>query len=424
MRVLFTVIPEKTIFLSMVPLAWAMRTAGHEVLVASQPRFASVITQAGLTAVPVGRDLDPLRLARLRPGQVEAERAGLHPPWDVAVDPGSAAWDRLLPGHVDAVALGHQPDNVPMIAGLVEFARHWRPDLVIWEPLSYAGGIAARASGAAHARLLWSLDVFGVTRYHFLRVMAGLAPELQADPLADWLAGYGRKYGFDYGEDLALGQFTIDQLPASLRMATDLRHVSMQYIPYGGPAVVPDWLRAPPDRPRIALTLGTTAADVATFDVPVADILEALADLDLEVVATLPDAEQRRLPRIPDNARVVPFVPLHALVPTCAAVVNHAGPGTLLTTARYGVPQLTLPWSFDEPELARRTAAQGAALVIHAGRATGARVTGSVLRLLREPGFRDHAVRLRDEIRALPTPHRLVPRIEELAAEHRPAAVA
>jgi hypothetical protein len=30
-RVLFTVNPERTIFLSMVPLAWALRTAGHEV---------------------------------------------------------------------------------------------------------------------------------------------------------------------------------------------------------------------------------------------------------------------------------------------------------------------------------------------------------------------------------------------------------
>ena len=58
MRVLFVTSPEKTIFLSMVPMAWALRTAGHEVRVASRPGFANVITQAGLTAVPAGRDTD------------------------------------------------------------------------------------------------------------------------------------------------------------------------------------------------------------------------------------------------------------------------------------------------------------------------------------------------------------------------------
>ena len=56
MRVLFTVNPEKAHYFAMVPLAWALRTAGHEVRVASQPRFADEITQSGLTAVPVGRD--------------------------------------------------------------------------------------------------------------------------------------------------------------------------------------------------------------------------------------------------------------------------------------------------------------------------------------------------------------------------------
>ena len=35
-----------------------LRTAGHEVRFACQPKFASVVTQAGLTAVPAGRDGD------------------------------------------------------------------------------------------------------------------------------------------------------------------------------------------------------------------------------------------------------------------------------------------------------------------------------------------------------------------------------
>ena len=48
MRVLFATYPERTHFLAMVPLAWALRTAGHEVRVASQPTFTDVITRAVL----------------------------------------------------------------------------------------------------------------------------------------------------------------------------------------------------------------------------------------------------------------------------------------------------------------------------------------------------------------------------------------
>ena len=39
MRILFASIAEKTHFLGMVPLAWALQTAGHEVRVASQPEM-------------------------------------------------------------------------------------------------------------------------------------------------------------------------------------------------------------------------------------------------------------------------------------------------------------------------------------------------------------------------------------------------
>ncbi len=77
MRVLFTGYPEKTHFLAMAPLAWALRTAGHEVVFASQPGFARVITQAGLTAVAVGRDSDHARMMQLDRRSHASGRTGL-----------------------------------------------------------------------------------------------------------------------------------------------------------------------------------------------------------------------------------------------------------------------------------------------------------------------------------------------------------
>jgi glycosyltransferase (activator-dependent family) len=424
MRVLFTTYSERSLLQAMVPLAWALRTAGHEVRLASQPALTDEITQAGLTAVPVGRDRGTWRLAEMDVEGREAEREGLPDPYNAAaLDPGSLDWGAMRAGYEYLIELWHKYDNFPMIAGLVDYARHWQPDLVIWEPTTYAGPIAAKACGAAHARLLWSLDVFGVTRERYLRVKRQQLPEDRADPMAEWLAPYARSYGFEFAEDMITGQFTIDQLPNSLSMQADLHYLQMQYVPYGGPAVVPKWLWAHPTRPRVALTLGITATDrFAGYVVSVKDVLDALADLDIEVVATIAEAEQARLGPIPDNVRLVTYVPLHALVPTCAAVIHHAGPGTLLTTALHPTPQLAVPWDFDEPELARRLADQGAALTIHASQATGHTIRESLLRLLHEPTFRHHATQLTNDIRALPTPNQLVGQLEELTAKYRTAS--
>jgi UDP:flavonoid glycosyltransferase YjiC (YdhE family) len=111
---------------------------------------------------------------------------------------------------------------------------------------------------------------------------------------------------------------------------------------------------------------------------------------------------------------VVSYVPWHTLVPTCTAVIHHAGAATLATTARYPVPQLALHFHADQPILARKLAQHGAGLEIHTTQATGASVREALLRLLTEPAFRNRATHLRDEIHALPTPNELVPQLEGL----------
>ncbi|MFF0744472.1 activator-dependent family glycosyltransferase [Streptomyces sp. NPDC004111] len=423
MRVLFTTTPDKSLFQQMVPLAWALRTAGHEVRVACQPSFAAVVTQAGLTAVPVGNERSVWRLPQLRPEHTEAERDGLGIPYNAAErPPEDLDWATMLEGYERVVGRWHKNDNFPVTADLVAFSRAWKPDLILWEPLSYAGAIAAKACGAAHARLLWSIDVLGLTRARFLELKS-LRPESERkDPLADWLGSYARKYGAEFSESMTTGHFSIDQFPASLRMtAPGHRYVPMRYVPYGGPVSVPDWLREPPARPRVALTLGIAATNrFAGYVANVPDILDSLADLDIEVVATLAESEQRKLTRpVPGNVRVVSYVPLHVLVPTCHAVINHAGPGTFLTTAINGVPQVAVPWDFDEPELARRAAAQGSVLALRADGATGQAVRESLIKVLCEPGYVSAAAQLAAQFQALPSPNELVVRLEELTERYR-----
>ncbi|MFF8791160.1 activator-dependent family glycosyltransferase [Streptomyces sp. NPDC015125] len=418
MRILFTCYPERTHFLLMAPLAWALRTAGHEVRVACQPKMTEAITQAGLTAVPVGSDRDLWQVfgrlkgagARLRPGLAEPYDAVERRPEDITLE-------SLREGYRVRIDAAHKMTNAPLAGALVEYAQRWRPDLVIWEPLTFAGAIAAKAVGAAHARMLIGADVYGLTRHHFLRLNSGQGHRQGDDPLADWLGGYARKYGEEFTEDMVTGQFSIDLLPPSLQVhAPDLDYRSVRFTPYGGPAVVPRWLWEPPRRPRVALTLGLTVSDHGlAYPVDVQDILDAVGDLDIELVATVSDAVRQRLQRIPDNARLVPYVPMQALLPTCTAVIHHAGVGTLTTAALYGVPQLTLPWDVDQPLLSARLAAHGAGLTTHATRATGPAVRESLLRLLEDEVFRRRAHDLREELVAVPPANSLVQELEERA---------
>jgi glycosyltransferase (activator-dependent family) len=419
MRVLFTTYPEKTHFMLMAPLAWALRTAGHEVRVAVQPKFTDEVTQAGLTAVPLGSNRDLWQILDRFPGWLTDSGVGWPAPYDVAErDPDDVTWAELTSGYERQLTRWHKPTNVPLIADLVTFARHWEPDLVLWEPTTYAGAIAAKACGAAHGRMLVGSDVYGIARQLFLRRRDEQPPEDRDDAMAAWLYGYARRYEFDYGEDLVTGQFTIDVLPPSLQVHARLRYIPMRYIPYGGPAVVPKWLWTPPDRPRVALTMGLSAIEHdAGYPVNLQDVLDALADLDIEVVATVDDAVRRQLERVPDNARLVPYVPLHALLPTCAAAIHHAGVGTLATTALYGVPQLTLPWDVDQPALSARLAAQGAGLTVHATKVTTDLVREYVGQLLGTPSFRERAADLRAEMRAQPVPNALVPLLAALPGE-------
>ncbi|WP_432139698.1 MULTISPECIES: activator-dependent family glycosyltransferase [unclassified Streptomyces] len=413
MRVLFAGLPEKSHVYTMVPLAWALTAAGHEVLMANAPSLNDAVTGAGLVAAPVGTDHDLHRdMAVARDSQ----------------DADVANWSRLGYGDVDHASLverysisvpyGFARYNDPMLDDLVALARDWRPDLVVRDPIAYAGGIAARACGAAHARLLWCADVYGQARRTFVELARDMPEDERADPLADWIDDRGSAYGVRCDEELLNGMFTLDTLPESLRPASDLRQLSMRYVPYNGTALQEDWLREQPKRPRICVTLGRTNTEAYGGDyVDVAGLLHALSRLDADVVAALMPEQAGQLHALPANVRAVSGVALSTLLPTCSAVVHHGGWGTFSTALVNAVPQLALSTLVADQELRGRSLEDsGAGLFLHHTDADPDRVTHLTRRLLEDPSFTTAARRLRDESAAMPTPHAVVPELERLTA--------
>lgn len=178
MKILFVSMPHPTHFHPMLPLAWALRSAGHEVRVAYHPDLVDTATGAGMTAVPVGRpgwyreDVhEPELYARLM-GNGASDHLRTFD-WD-GKDPDAWSWEGLLGlEKVIVSALLAGISNDPFVEELIAYAEHWRPDLVIWEQLTLGGAVAAEVLGVPHARFLYGLDFIGRAREEFVRLHEG-----------------------------------------------------------------------------------------------------------------------------------------------------------------------------------------------------------------------------------------------------------
>jgi MGT family glycosyltransferase len=115
------------------------------------------------------------------------------------------------------------------------------------------------------------------------------------------------------------------------------------------PAEAPAWLEGI-DRPLVLVSTSSEFQDDGRL---VACALEALADEDVFVVATLPSAASPPGP-VPANARVEPFVPHAPLIERAACVVCHAGMGITQKALAAGVPVCAVPFGRDQLEVARR----------------------------------------------------------------------
>jgi glycosyltransferase DesVII len=417
-RVLFVTIPEKSHLFCMTPLAWAVRAAGHEVRVASCEELAGDIARTGMTAVPAGRN-DGISAAMSSNRQSQEE-------WEAAdwndLDPAGLTYAGELE-RIQMATWGSAMYNEPMIDPLAEFARAWRPDLVVWDPLTYAGPIVAGVVGAAHVRSLCFADVWVGKREIFRKLSAEVPEADRRDPLAEWLDGRASEFGGRFTDEFTTGQLTVDPLPDSLAVPTSAPRTPIRFVPYNGPAVVPDWLRAPAGRTRICLSLGASNTERYGGDyISKGAILEALADLDVEVVAALLPAQVRELGPMPPNVRVVESVPLHALLPSCSLLIHHGGFGSYAGALVHGVPQLTVTTPVaDQLYRGSGLERQGAGLLLPHARATPQAVRDAAARIVADESFTFHADRLRSEATSRPAPSEVVPVLERLAEERRAA---
>jgi UDP:flavonoid glycosyltransferase YjiC (YdhE family) len=470
MRVLFSPYPARSHFFPVVPFAWALQSAGHEVRIAAPGFFADVIAEAGLTPVSLG---DPgaadVRLrddARPPAGPEEtmayADAMGLDPAerenWIVF-------FQYMMVPLSDYIRL-----DLPDATELVSFAQVWKPDLVLWDPCIPAGAVAARTCGSAHGRFLGpSLDWYAYCSERLAARRSQVrAAGLAENPLADMVRPLAERYGVEVDEELLFGQWTVDALPQGLSLPNSKLRIPVRWMPYNGGETFHQWLYERPARPRVALSLGeSTRRYVAGDWGRTPKLFEAVADLDVELVATLNKVQLGGVSRIPDNVRTIDWVSLTQLLPTCSAIVHHGGNGTFSAATAMKVPQII--WDTDLSLLLNPAAAAAAAAeeegVYRIGREFGVRedteddesktdwvhpaknlqatacadyVTGHgggarlnhltqspeeirqvIQRVLSEPSFKAGAASIHKSWLAAPSPKDIVSVLEGLTAEYR-----
>jgi UDP:flavonoid glycosyltransferase YjiC (YdhE family) len=388
-------------------LARRLAARGHDVRVLTEPCLRAAVEGAGARFVPFTRhftrrdrteDLIGDSAARTTIGAFRRslERLVFGPARIVAEEtqraigaerPDVVAVDVLMPGGLIAaeaagiprVVLFHMPEYLPG-PGRPAAGPGFLPRT----------DLAGRLRDGVMMRLFFRQLGAYLPVYNDARRAVGLAPLRTGEELM----------GQYHAADLRLIQtseafdFPITPAPANVR--------------YVGPVLDdPDWAggwQSPwPEsdpRPLVVASLSSTFQDQRGL---LQRIAAALGTLEVRGLVTLGPAMAGARLDVPANVVAVASAPHARVFPHAAAIVTHAGHGTVMRALAHGLPLLCLPMGRDQDDNAARVVARGAGLRLRPS-AGPARIADAVRRLLDEPGFRAGAERLgriiRDDVAA------------------------
>jgi MGT family glycosyltransferase len=117
-------------------------------------------------------------------------------------------------------------------------------------------------------------------------------------------------------------------------------------------------------------------------------ILDACADLPVQVVLTLGRETGPRPQRIPANARVLGYGPQVALLRRASLVITHGGMNTVLEALTQGLPLVALPIANDQPGIAARIRYAGVGDWLPLRGLSPALLRTTVQRIQTDPAFR------------------------------------
>jgi len=359
MRILFHAPPLTGHTLPMVPLARALQAHGHTVAWAAAGDTLELLQRRGFEVHVAGPDRPwaMTELARQWP-----ERSSMDPMQVVA---------ELGPRFFAGV---YAPATLP---ALVELLDTWRPDLLVHDVMAHAAPLAAALRGVRSAS-----HGFGLPRPQ----LSISGAEARMRPL--WHAK-GLDMPLDCGNHRG-GH--IDICPPSMRLD--------EPVPAG-----PRWVLSPTSgvkrhqggRQGVLVSFGTVHHHQATFDRLLAVLMRGPWPARAALGKPL-DLGQAW----PSHLHAAAWLDLAAEWAACRVGACHGGAGTMLGALAQGVPLLLLPVAADQFRNARALQAVGAGICLQGDAQMESEIRHALERLHDEPAYTDAALRMADELAAMP----------------------
>lgn len=374
MKVLAYTSPARGHLFPLVPILDELAARGHPVALRTLASQAPAMAERGFDAAPIDPAVEALEHDDYRGRTAMAK-----------LKRGIAVFAARAPREVEDVrgAIAEQEPDVLLVDcnawGAVAAAEAWGGPWAQWFPYPmpspsrdappFGPGFApARgALGRARDALLRPLIMRSYERailpsLNETRSAAGVGPFEGADELftSPPLLLYMSAEPFEYPRS---------DWPANIRMVGACT--------WDPPADPPAWL-GKVDKPIVLVSTSSEFQDDGRL---VKTALEALADEDVFVVATLPSAD---LPAgaVPANARVETFLPHGAILERAACAITHGGAGATQKALAASVPVCVVPFGRDQYEVSRRVEVAGAGTRLPSTRLTAGRLRDAVRRAM------------------------------------------
>lgn len=365
-RILLTGLPIRSHLVPVVvPVALALRRAGHEAAIATGGAVAAEIERLGVPVLVLPRVLGPGEVGR-RPELL----AGL----DLEK---LREWRPERTGPL-SLPLFNDLMTAEFAADLLDAAKTWRPDVIVRETNEYGGYLAAEVLGLPSAvidiaPLIGRLVPDLTERLNRLREDLGL-------PSIDSAAH-------------ASGRLTAGLLP-KLWYPDDQRTPGHRY--YRAPDVAdeqpldPAIVNLPSDRPFVLAAFGSNVHSLlATGSELMSITVAALGSLPVQAVAALGSDQAVAAwtgPR-PANVHLASFVPQRSLLGACDLFLTHAGFSGVRESLSAGVPMAAVALFAEQPENAARVHELGLGVRIDAAGLTPDALAGGLQQVLDEPSY-------------------------------------
>lgn len=401
MKVLITSVPGFGHLCPVIPLAIALKAAGHEVAFATSPGMQPLMERAGFKILPSG------------PHWLESDFSHT-----LANSQPIAGYRNDLGRHVESTVL---PQLLKDVCGHVS---SWAPDVIMSNDFEISGRIAAEQMATPFVLLS-----NGPRLPRQLREQWHGPLFLKARELAGLASNHPLRHSLQFLH-LCFTPEWYGLSSATPYQPSDIEHGIR-------PAVFDDfsqWQLDPtPPSPREGVNVLCTLGTVFDKDARILErIIEGASHTGSLWITHNNGAPELDKSNLPSNVQVISGRQLSRLMPMMDVCISHGGTSTLTTALIHGVRNLIIPQGADQVMNAivcdqKRLAVSLMSTVVYDENVDQGRIpltpdliNNGLTRLLNEPCYQQNAVRYQQSLEQLPDMSHAVDLIEQLSSTNAP----